>query len=97
MPIGQGLASLSGPTRELMTRIAAGRIRHGGHPVLRWNAANLVLETDVAGNLKPSKARSTKRIDGLVAAVMAVALLAAPHELEPEFVSAWAEPHSLTL
>jgi phage terminase large subunit-like protein len=97
VPIGQGFASLSGPTRELMTRIAAGRIRHGGNPVLRWNAANLVLETDAAGNMKPSKARSSERIDGIVAAVMAVALLTAPHETEEAFVSAYREYRSLTI
>lgn len=75
LPMGQGFASLSAPTRDLLTRVAAGRLRHGGNPVLRWMAANLVVESDAAGNLKPSKARSTERIDGLVSLVMAQALV----------------------
>lgn len=48
------------------------RLKHGGHPVLGWNAANVMVETDPAGNLKPSKKKSTERIDGIVASVMAV-------------------------
>ena len=53
VPIGQGFASLTAPTKEWLARIAAGRIRHGGNPVLRWMASNLVVEQDPAGNLKP--------------------------------------------
>jgi phage terminase large subunit-like protein len=83
VPIGQGYLSLSAPTKEWLARIAAGRVRHGGHPVLRWMAANLVVEQDAAGNLKPSKAKSTEKIDGQVAAIMALARLTAPHEPEP--------------
>ena len=45
---------------------------HGGHPVLSWNIANVVLETDAAGNIKPSKARSKDRIDGAVALILAI-------------------------
>jgi phage terminase large subunit-like protein len=40
--------------------------------VLQWMAANVAIEQDAAGNIKPSKAKSTERIDGIVAAVMAV-------------------------
>jgi Terminase large subunit, endonuclease domain len=60
--------------------------------VLRWMAANLVVEQDAAGNLKPSKAKSTERIDGMVAAIMALARLTAPHEPapgEPAIIGLW--------
>ena len=42
------------------------------NPVLRWNSASAVLETDDAGGRKWTKRRSTGRIDGIVAATMAV-------------------------
>ncbi len=80
VPVGQGYASLSAPMKEWLGRIASGRVRHGGHPVLRWMAANLVAEQDPAGNVKPSKARSTERIDGMSAAVTALSRLTAPHD-----------------
>jgi phage terminase large subunit-like protein len=79
VPVGQGYASMSAPTKEWLARIASGRVRHGGNPVLRWMAANLVVEQDPAGNLKPSKAKSTERIDGQAAAITALSRLTAPH------------------
>jgi len=69
---GQGYASMSAPTKELEALVLADRVEHGGHEVLRWCAANVAVETDAAGNLKPSKGKSTERIDGIVATVMAL-------------------------
>ncbi len=71
-PIRQGYASLSSPTKALETLILTGQLHHGGHPVLRWNVSNVACETDPAGNIKPSKAASTARIDGVVALIMAL-------------------------
>ena len=70
VPFGQGFASMSPPTKELMSLVLARKIRHGGNPVLRWNVDNLVVNQDPAGNLKPDKAKSTSRIDGVVATIM---------------------------
>ncbi len=77
---GQGFRDMTAPTKELLKLVTAGQLRHGGHPVLRWMAANLSTETDAAGNLKPSKKKSTERIDGMVALIMALgrALLREP-------------------
>ena len=50
----------------------AGRLRHGGHPVLGWNVNNLAITQDPAGNIKPDKQRSREKIDGAVAAIMAI-------------------------
>jgi phage terminase large subunit-like protein len=72
IPLGQGFASMSAPTKELDKLILGRQIRHGGHPVLRWMAGNVAVEQDAAGNLKPSKKKSTERIDGIVALVMAI-------------------------
>ncbi len=69
---GQGFRSMSEPTKELEKLVLAGAVAHGGHPVLRWMANNTSVETDPAGNLKPSKKKSTDRIDGIVATVMAL-------------------------
>ena len=72
VPIGQGFASMSPPTKELERLVLTKRIRHGGHPVMRWMVDNAVTLTDPAENIKLDKAKSTGRIDGLVALVMAV-------------------------
>jgi phage terminase large subunit-like protein len=71
----QGFASLSAPTKSLEQAILGRRLRHDGHPVLRWNVSNVAVETDAAGNLRPSKHRSTEKIDGVVALIMAVDLM----------------------
>jgi phage terminase large subunit-like protein len=70
--VRQGFASLSAPAKSLERAILSRRIRHDGHPVLRWCVSNVALETDAAGNIKPSKSASTERIDGVVALVMAI-------------------------
>jgi len=69
---GQGFASMSAPTKELERRILEGSINHGNHPVMRWMASNVTVEQDAAGNVKPSKKKSTERIDGIVASIMAL-------------------------
>ena len=75
VPIRQGFASLSAPTKSLETAILAKTLRHDGHPVLRWNVSNVAVESDAAGNIKPSKSASTEKIDGVNALVMAVDLM----------------------
>lgn len=71
----QGFASLSGPTKSVEKAVLSKRLRHDGHPVLRWCISNVAIETDATGNLKISKKVSTERIDGAVALVMAVDLM----------------------
>jgi len=72
VPFGQGFASMSAPTKELMNLVLSKKIRHGGNPVLRWNCDNLVVRTDPAGNIKPDKEKSTQKIDGCVSLIMAI-------------------------
>lgn len=69
---GQGFASMAAPTKDLLRLVLDGKLRHGGQPVLRWMADNLVVSTDPAGNVKPNKAKSTEKIDGMVAGIMAL-------------------------
>ena len=72
IPIRQGFASLTAPSKAFETMILSKQIVHGGNPVLRWMVDNCVVRQDPAGNLKPDKAKSSERIDGVVAAVMAI-------------------------
>ena len=68
----QGFASMSAPAKEFARLTQAGQLGHGGHAVLRWMADNVMVRQDPAGNIKPDKSSSTARIDGIVAAIMAV-------------------------
>ncbi len=72
VPFGQGFASMSGPTKDFYRLLMEGQIIHGGHPVLRWMAGNVVVDTDPAGNIKVTKVKSKEKIDGIVAAIMAL-------------------------
>ncbi|WP_289773424.1 terminase large subunit [Phocaeicola sartorii] len=72
VPFGQGFASMSAPTKEFYRLLMEGKIIHGGHPVMRWMAGNVVVDTDPAGNIKVTKSKSKEKIDGIVAAIMAL-------------------------
>ena len=72
VPFGQGFKDMSPPTKELMKLTLEERIAHGGNPVLRWMMDNIYVKTDPAGNIKPDKEKSTERIDGAVALIMAL-------------------------
>ncbi|WP_234050735.1 MULTISPECIES: terminase large subunit [unclassified Xanthobacter] len=52
------------------------RMQHNNNPLLRWQAGNVIVEQDAAGNRKPSKSKSLDRIDGIVTAIMACGLAA---------------------
>jgi len=71
---GQGFASMSAPTKELLNMILARKIAHGGNPVLSWMASNAVVKQDAAGNLKLDKQKSIEKIDGLIALTMGLDL-----------------------
>ena len=72
VPFGQGFKDMSPPTKELMKLTLEERMAHGGHPVLRWMMDNIFIRTDPAGNIKPDKEKSTEKIDGAVALIMAL-------------------------
>ena len=67
---GQGYRSMAPALDALEADLLNKRLRHGNHPVLTWNAANAVVERDATGNRKLTKAKSTGRIDGMVALAM---------------------------
>ena len=72
VPFGQGYKDMSPASKELMKLTLEKKMAHGGHPVLRWMMDNVYVRTDPAGNIKPDKEKSTERIDGAVAMIMAL-------------------------
>lgn len=72
IPFGQGYKDMSPPSKELYKLLMEGKITHGGNPVLKWMAGNVVMRQDPAGNIKPDKDKSTEKIDGIVALIMAL-------------------------
>ena len=72
VPFGQGFKDMSPPTKELMKLTLEEKVAHGGHPVLRWMMDNIFIRTDPAVNIKPDKEKSTEKIDGAVATIMAL-------------------------
>ena len=72
IPFGQGFKDMSPPSKELMRLVLEKKLCHGGHPILRWNMDNAYVRTDPAGNVKIDKEKSTEKVDGAVALVMAL-------------------------
>jgi len=68
----QGFKSLSPPAKEFMRIVLDEKVQHGGNPVLRWMFENVYIETDAAGNIKPTKKKSREKIDGVIGTLMAL-------------------------
>jgi phage terminase large subunit-like protein len=75
--IRQGWVTQSPALNTLEAAIIAGKFRHGGHPILRWNFSNVAIHTDTNSNRVIHKTKSTDRIDGVSATWMAVSRAAA--------------------
>ncbi len=76
VPIKQGFANMSAPTKRLIELVVSGALRHANHPVLRWNADCLAIKGDGNDGIRPAKPErltSSKRIDGIVAMINALA------------------------
>jgi phage terminase large subunit-like protein len=69
--VRQGFKTLTEPCKDLEAKVVAKKARHASNPVLRWCAANAVISTDAAGNIKPDKEKASGKIDGIVAWAMA--------------------------
>ena len=70
--VRQGYLTLSEPTKEFERLVVTGELDHGQNPVSHWMASNAVIRKDPAGNIKPDKERATAKIDGIVAAIIAL-------------------------
>lgn len=73
-PFRQGYGSMSGPCKEFEKLVLEEKLIHFADPLLAWASRNVVVEIDPAGNIKPSKRKSSEKIDPIVATVMAVGL-----------------------
>jgi phage terminase large subunit-like protein len=71
-PFGQGYGSMSAPTKELEKMVLTSNLEHFANPVLRWMMASVAIQRDPAGNIKPDKRKSSQKIDGVVATIMAM-------------------------
>ena len=69
----QGTISMNEPMKSMMGLVLGRELCHGGHPVLRWNASNIAARRDASDNVRPDKEKSSEKIDGMVAAIMALA------------------------
>jgi len=74
VPHGQGFKDMGPVVEVIEDLVSEAQLEHGGHPVLTWNASNVVVETSPAGDRKLTKQKSTGRIDGIVAMGMALRL-----------------------
>ena len=72
VPFGQGYGSMSAPTKKCEVMMLERTLCHFGNPVLRWMAANVTVQEDETARLKPNKKKSTEKIDGIVALIMAL-------------------------
>lgn len=82
--VPQTAARLNDPSKHLETLLANRHIQHGGNPVLRWNADNVELDITGDGLIKPSKAKSGDKIDGIAGLINALFVSVIPVEDEPE-------------
>lgn len=95
VPFGQGMVSMSAPTKEFERLIQGCRMNHGGNPVARWMASCTVIQSDSHDNVKPVKPdrrKSFKRIDGIVAAIMALGRATVAKD-DPLATSPWDDPN----
>jgi phage terminase large subunit-like protein len=60
------------PTKEFERIVGLGIVDHYDNPVARWMLSNVVIREDVNGNRRPDKKKSSEKIDGIVAAIMAL-------------------------
>ena len=70
VPVRPGYATMHDPTAALGERVVGRTLRHGGHPILRWMASNMVVMRDHDGRIKPDRKRATEKIDGIVGLIM---------------------------
>lgn len=72
-PFAQTILYYSAPTKEFERLAHQGKLRHGGHPILKWMLSGCVAYEDPNENIRYVKNRSTKRIDAIIALIMGLA------------------------
>ena len=83
VPVNRGFPGMSAATKEVERLLTARKLRHGGHPVLRWMASNIAIRQDADGEKRPDRENSGGPIYGIEALIIAVARsLAAPEKVK---------------
>jgi phage terminase large subunit-like protein len=72
---GQGMGSMSSPSKSYETLVKSGKLLHGNDPVVNWMASNCEIWSDVNDNIKVRKGSPANKIDGIIAAIMALGRL----------------------
>jgi phage terminase large subunit-like protein len=93
VPMRQGFQTMNPACKIFERLLLEGNLAHSGNPVLRWCIANVSTAQDPAGNLKPDKSKSNEKIDGAVAAIMAVGRAST----QPQFKSRYQKRGIITL
>lgn len=75
VPVAQTYLGMGPGSKELERLLREGTILHGGNALLRWNASCVEIYADGNDNIrpvKPDRQKSSSRIDGIAALVMAM-------------------------
>lgn len=87
----QGFRSMSAPAKEFDRAVRQGDLGHTGDAVTRWMLGNVQLVVNTAGDIKLDKstdAKNHRKIDGIVAAVMAYGEWLT-HQTQPKYVKSY--------
>lgn len=68
----QTVQNMSEPMKTLEALVLTGKLVHDGNPAMTWMISNVVCHRDAKDNIYPRKERNENKIDGPVAAIMAV-------------------------
>jgi phage terminase large subunit-like protein len=84
--------------KELEALVVSKRLHHNGDPVMAWAISNVVCHFDAKDNIyprkdDPSKKDRTKKIDPVIALIMAISRMMSA---EPVGESFWEKPHAPT-
>lgn len=86
IPFGQGFASMSAPTKDIETLALQQKINHGNNPVVNWMMSNVAIQRDASDNIKIDKAKSSEKVDGIVALAMSHGIHLADRKTEDKSI-----------
>ena len=90
----QGIANMSFPTKQFEKLVYEGKIKHDGNPILEWMLSGCVIYQDANENIKVHKGNSNrhgKRVDGIIATIMALGGSLSPKDDNGKYASPNAE------
>ncbi|HBH39875.1 MAG TPA: terminase large subunit [Curvibacter sp.] len=68
----QLVQNMSEPMKQLEALVLQRKLTHNGNPMMTWMISNVVCHRDAKDNIYPRKERDENKIDGPVAAIMAL-------------------------